>query len=238
MLEYIQTWTSNVLETQLNSPLMLLAVLALGFTAAIGSCCNLGVMGAVAGYSGTQSTDLKNNSLVSTALSFALGNIIALSIIGALTGFVSQAVGNTVGAYWKIIGGLVAVYFGLAAIGFLPFKIPQPRILKEKTNSGKLNGLLFGLALGGFATACSACCNPIFPIVLGVSYLQGDILWSWLILFVFAIGYSVPLGGMLVGLGLGFNKISDTFLKHSNAIKYISGGALILIGFGLLVGGL
>ena len=236
MLEQIQAWTSHVLETQMSTPLFILAVLALGFTAAIGSCCNVGIIGAVASYSGSQIAGLRTNTLVSTALFFTIGNIIALSIIGALTGFVSQAVGAMVGSYWKIIGGLVAVYFGLAAIGFLPFDIPQPSFLKEKVNTKNVNGLVFGLALGGFATACSASCNPIFAVVLGMSFLQGSILWSWLILFVFAIGYSIPLGGMLVGLGFGFNKIAHVFLKYAEAIKLVSGGFLILIGFALLMG--
>ena len=236
MLEQIQMWTTHVLETQLSTPLLLLAVLAMGFTAAIGSCCNVGIIGAVASYSGSQAATVKTNTLVSSALFFTIGNIIALSIIGALTGFVSQAVASMVGSYWKIVGGVVAVYFGLAAIGFLPFNISRPQFLKGKVDTKNVNGLVFGLALGGFATACSASCNPIFAVVLGMSFLQGSILWSWLILFVFAIGYSIPLGGMLVGLGFGFNKVANVFLKYAAAIKYVSGGFLILIGFALLMG--
>jgi cytochrome c biogenesis protein CcdA len=76
----------------------------------------------------------------------------------------------------------------------------------------------------------------ILPIILGVSFLQGDMFWSWITLLVFAIGYSLPLGGILVGLGFGFDKFSNTLAKNKQYISSFSGVIMILIGFGLLLG--
>lgn len=236
MFSTIQQWSNNILDHYSHSPILLVAVLVLGFTAAIGSCCNLGVIGAVVSYSGTQVKEQSTKPFLKTGLSFMLGNIISLSLIGALTGFISQEIGSTVGHYWMIVAGIVAVYFGLSSLGIAPIEFNLSSKISTRVNKTRNKGLLFGLALGGFATACSACCNPIFPVIMGVSYLQGDILWSWVILLIFAIGYSIPLGAILVGLGIGFNKISNVLLKNKNLIRTISGITLILVGFALLIG--
>ena len=236
MFESIREWTTVIVENHLNSPILFVAVFLLGFTAALGSCCNLGVIGAVASYSGTQVKGASARSFLGTGLSFLLGNVISLSLIGALTGFVSQEVGKTVGSYWTIVAGVVAVYFGLSSLGLSPFQLSITQRISARVNRMNKKSLLFGLALGGFATACSACCNPIFPVILGVSYLQGEILVSWLTLLVFAIGYSVPLGGILVGLGFGLDKLGNVLHENKKVISTISGVALTLVGFALLLG--
>jgi len=237
MLENIQQWISSIIETQLNSPLFFLAILFLGFVAAIGSCCNLGVIGAVTSYAGTQTKNENNkNSFLKTGFAFLIGNVISLSLVGALTGFVSQTVGKSVGDYWTLIAGIVVIYFGLSSLELLPFSFKVGDKLTSKLSKLANKGFIFGLALGGFATACSACCNPIFPIILGASYLQGELFWSWFTLFVFAIGYSIPLSGILIGLGFGLDKFSDALLRNKKGISTMSGIILILIGFGLLLG--
>ena len=236
MLETIQQWTTSIIETHINSPLFFIAIFLLGFIAAIGSCCNLGVIGAVTSYAGTQAANTNKRSFFNTGLSFLLGNVISLSLVGALTGFVSKTVGKTAGNYWTLVAGVVVVYFGLMSLDLLPFTIKIGDVLTKKVAKLANKGFVFGLALGGFATACSACCNPIFPIILGVSYLQGEVFWSWLTLLTFAIGYSLPLGGILIGLGFGFNKFSNVLAKNKQVISTVSGIVLIVIGFGLLLG--
>jgi len=236
MLVNIQQWVRSIIETPLNSPLFFVAILLLGFIAAIGSCCNVGVIGTVMSYAGLQVKSNDKKSRFSTGIYFLIGNVISLSLVGALTGFVSQSIGITVGKYWTIIAGVVVVFLGLISLDLLPFNFKIENKLNSKVSKLANNGFVFGLALGGFATACSACCNPIFPIVLGVSYLQGGLFWSWITLFVFAIGYSIPLGGILVGLGFGLTKFSDVLLRNKKIISTISGIILILIGFGLLLG--
>ena len=237
MIENIQLWTNGIIEGQLNSPIFFIAVFLLGLLAAVGSACNLGVLAAVTSYAGTETTqNNKNQSPLKTGFSFFLGNVISLSLVGALTGFVSQSLGNTVGAYWTIIAGVLVVYLGLVSLDLLPSSFKIGGNLSAKVSALANKGFIFGLALGGFATACSVSCSPIFPIILGASFLQGSMLMGWLTLFIFAIGYSLPLGGILVGLGFGFSKFSDSLVKNKSAINGVSGFFLIIIGFGLLLG--
>lgn len=236
MLESIQQWSGGIIESQLNSPLFFVAVFFLGLIAAVGSCCNIGVVAAVTGYAGTGTQRMDNKSHFKTGVSFFLGNVISLSLLGALTGFVSQSLGATVGEYWKIIAGLLVVCFGLISLDMFPFKLKLGDSLSTKLNALANKGFLFGLALGGFATACSASCSPIFPIILGTSFLQGSIVWSWLTLFVFAIGYSLPLGGILVGVGFGFDKFLEKLMINKTIFNSIFGVLMIVVGFGLLLG--
>ena len=236
MIETIQQWTNGIIENQMNTPLFFAAIFVLGFIAAIGSCCNLGVIGAVTSYAGIQNKEESKTSFLSTGISFLIGNVISLSLIGALTGFVSEHIGKTIGSYWTLVAGVVVIYLGLSSLGLLPFKISVGDKLSSKLNKLASKGFVFGLALGGFATACSACCNPIFPVVLAFSYLQGELFWSWITLFVFAIGYSLPLSGILFGLGFGFNKFSNVLAEKKQIISSISAVILVLIGFGLLLG--
>lgn len=236
MLENIQQWSSGIIEGQLNSPLFFIAVFFLGLVAAVGSCCNLGVIAAVTGYAGADTQEGKQKSHIKTGFSFFLGNVISLSLLGALTGFVSQSIGSTVGQYWTIIAGVLVVYLGLMSLDMIPYDLKLMDRLNSKLSALANKGFIFGLALGGFATACSASCNPIFPIILGTSFLQGSMLLSWFTLFVFAIGYSLPLGGIIVGAGFGFDKFSEKLMSNKKMISNVFGVVLVVVGYGLLLG--
>lgn len=236
MLESIQQWSSGIIESQLNSPLFFIAIFFLGLVAAVGSCCNIGVIAAVTGYAGADTKEGHQKSHLKTGFSFFLGNVISLSLLGTLTGLVSQSLGATVGDYWTIIAGFLVVYLGLMSLDMLPFDLKLGDKLSSKLSTLANKGFIFGLALGGFATACSASCNPIFPIILGTSFIQSSIFLSWFTLFVFAIGYSLPLGGVLAGAGFGVDKFSDKVLNNRKILNQIFGVLLVSVGFGLLLG--
>lgn len=236
MIETIQVWVTGVVESQLNSPIFFIAIFVLGLMAAVGSCCNLGVMAAVTSYAGTSEQNESAATHVKTGLSFFIGNVISLSLLGALTGWLGQSVGNAVGGYWKLVTGFVMLGLGLKSLDMLPFEFTLGTKLTTKIGTLANKGFVFGIILGGFATACSASCSPIFPIILGTSFLQGSLFMGWLTLFIFAIGYSLPLGGILAGAGWGFDKLSQRLLNSNGLLQQIFGGLLVLIAFGFLLG--
>lgn len=236
MLENIQQWTNGMIEGQLNSPLFFIAIFVLGLIAAIGSACNLGVIAAITSYAGSEASAKSKASHLKTGFSFLLGNIISLSLVGALTGLISASIGQLVGEYWTIIAGVIIIYLGLVSLDMLPFKLKIGSNISAKVSKLANKSFLFGLLLGGFATVCSVGCSPIFPIILGTSYLQGSLFLSWFTLFVFAIGYSIPLGALLVGFGFGFDKFSDKLLNNKQLLSQVSGIVLVIVGFGLLLG--
>ncbi len=93
---------------------------------------------------------------------------------------------------------------------------------------------IYGLAVGGGASACSVRCNPILPVALAVTTLQSHALWGAVILTVFLIGYSLPIVGVLVGMGLGLRRLTSVVQRISPVIQKVAGVLLLILGFYLL----
>ena len=88
---------------------------------------------------------------------FHLGTIISLMIVGGIAGFVGQVAQNSLGRYWKIFAGIVAVFFGLAALKFLPFKVSFGKFEgPSKADWENPELVLAGLILGGIVAASSS----------------------------------------------------------------------------------
>jgi cytochrome c-type biogenesis protein len=166
---------------------------------------------------------------------FLLGGIISMAVIGALFGYAGNWVSKSLGNYWKIAAGLLAILFGLYSMDFLPFHLPGITLKKERSNDNILSAMLFGLAIGGLSTALNSCCNPIFPVILAASFIKGSTIWGFIMLTVFAFGYGLPLATVIIGGGLGLGKLSRSLAAAGTVVKYIGGIALIALGFYFLV---
>jgi len=228
MLEYV----TNNLQKVASEPLGLLFALILGVVSAATSvCCTLPAMSILIGYSGAR-IENDRKVVIRSALLFTLGTIISLMIIGGIAGFVGQIAQNTLGRYWKVFAGVVAIIFGLATLKLLPFKLSFGTD-RETKSSGKVGTALAGLIMGGIVAASSLPCNPGIFIVLGAAILQGKVIWAILLLAMFAIGFSLPLGAVLLGVSLGRTTLIAS--KADTAIRWISGVILIVAGFYFLV---
>jgi len=229
MLEYI----TNTLQQVASEPLGLVFALILGtVSAATSACCTLPALGVLVGYSGAQANDNRKTA-VKTALLFTLGTIVSLMIIGGIAGFVGQVAQSTLGRYWKVFAGIVAVFLGLAALNLLPFKVSLGKFEGVESRLGKSGAVLAGLILGGIVAASSLPCNPGIFIVIGAAILQGKVFWATLMLAMFAVGFSIPLGAVLLGVSLG--KTTLVARNADVAIRWISGVILLVAGFYFLV---
>jgi cytochrome c biogenesis protein CcdA len=175
----------------------------------------------------------RRTALVS-ALAFMIGTTLALIVLGYVAGFVGQSAQALLGNYWKLFAGVIAVLFGLAALGLLPVKLPQLRrnTATSAAGQGILGTLIVGLLLGGGVAACSLPCNPGIFIVLGAAVLQGHSVWGMLLMAAFALGFSLPLAAIL--LGVSFGKASIKAQKVEAAIRIVAGVALVGVGLYLL----
>src|SRR4030042_2364427 len=118
MLESI----TNTLQQVASQPIGLVFALILGtVSAATSACCTLPALGILVGYSGAQTNDNRRTA-IRTALLFTFGTIISLMIIGGIAGFVGQVAQSSLGRYWKVFAGIVAVFLGLGGLNLLPFK--------------------------------------------------------------------------------------------------------------------
>ena len=224
---------TNNLQAVASEPLGLLFALALGLvSAATSTCCTLPAMSVLIGYSGAR-VEKDRKAVFRSALLFTVGTIISLMIIGGIAGFVGQVAQGTLGRYWKVFAGIVAIIFGLATLKLLPFKFSLGTRQETINSSGKFGTALAGIIMGGFVAACSLPCNPGIFIVLGAAILQGQIIWAILLLGMFAIGFSLPLGAILFGVSLG--KTTLIAKNADTAIRWISGIILIVAGFYFLL---
>ncbi|HBG28798.1 MAG: hypothetical protein A2Y10_06950 [Planctomycetes bacterium GWF2_41_51] len=224
---------TDTLQQVASQPLGLVFALILGtVSAATSACCTLPALGILVGYSGTQANDSRK-AAIKTALLFTMGTIISLMIIGGIAGFVGQVAQNTLGRYWKVFAGIVAVFLGLAALNLLPFKLSFGKFDGIKSKIGKSGIILTGLILGGIVAVSSLPCNPGIFIVIGAAILQGKVFWATLMLAMFAIGFSLPLGAVLLGISL--SKVSLAARGADFAFRWISGAVLVVAGFYFLV---
>jgi cytochrome c biogenesis protein CcdA len=225
MLEHI----TNALREVASQPVGLVFAFVLGLvSAATSACCTLPALGLIVGYSGAQANDTRKTAIRSV-LFFTLGTVLALMIMGGIAGAAGQTAQIGLGRYWKVFAGVVAVFLGLAALDVLPFRLSLGKfraIGSRTTNSG---AALAGLVLGGIVAASSLPCNPGIFIVIGAAFLQGAALWASLLLGMFAVGFAIPLGALMLGVSLG--KVSLAAKGADKAIRWIAGVVLICAGF-------
>ncbi len=232
-MEWIQSimeWARTVLEQTGFGPAALPFAFVLGLVSAIASaCCTLPLLGAIAGYSGTRD-DIDRRAKFLAALCFMLGTTIALVILGYVAGFIGQVAQDVMGKYWKVFAGLVAIVVGLAALKLLPFKLPSKKIVEGKTRpKGFLGAAVVGLVMGGGICVASLACTPGIYVVLGVAVLQGYTLWGMAIMAAYAVGFSLPLSLIMLGVSLGKGVIKAK--KTETVIRVIGGVLLIVAGF-------
>jgi cytochrome c-type biogenesis protein len=231
-MEFIQSimeWSKTVLEQTGFRPAALPFAFILGLVSAIASaCCTLPVLGAIVGYSGTRKDDNPKGKFL-TALFFMLGTVLALVILGFVAGFIGQVAQDTMGKYWKAFAGLIAIFVGLAALKLLPFKLPTKKIEGKAKPKGFLGAAVFGLVMGGGVCVASLACNPGIYIVMGVAVLQGHTLWGMAIMAAYAVGFSLPL--TVIILGVSFGKSIVKAKKAETAIRVVCGVLLIIAGF-------
>jgi len=98
---------------------------------------------------------------------------------------------------------------------------------------GKLGAVLAGIVLGGIVAVSSLPCNPGIFIVIGAAILQGQVVWAILMLAFFAVGFSIPLGIVLLGVSL--SKVTLAAKGADSVIRWVSGTILLLAGFYFLI---
>ncbi len=222
-------WINQTLESGTFSLAVLLAALLLGLVSSVATAgCSLPVLGAIVGYSGTRKAKDYRAHIIA-ALSFMLGTMIAIMILGSVTGFIGQIAQSTMGSYWKLFAGLIAIMFGLGTLRLLPFNLSVKTSQNTSNPRGLVGAAIFGLGIGGAISVCSLCCNPGIFIVLGATVLQGYNVWAMSMLAVYAIGFSLPLAAIM--LGVSFGRMAAKAKAAETVIRIGAGILLIITGF-------
>ena len=199
-------------------------------SAIISACCTLPVLSIVVGYAGTRSDRGMRAKLLSAGV-FVLGAALALVILGGVAAGIGQVAQSTLGRYWKLFAGILAIFLGLGALSLLPFNPfgSGRKMGMDSSKSGWLGCLAFGLVGGGAVSVCSLACNPGIFIILGAAMLQGFTLWIAGILIAYALGFSLPLGALM--LGVSFATAAVKFKGMESVVRRVAGVVLIGVGF-------
>lgn len=231
----MEAWIQQVLSSDQAGYTVLIGVFLFGIISVFTCACNFSIIAIVAGYSGTIGASSKTKVVIFNSLLFFTGMLISMSVIGGIIGYASELISSSFGNYWKIAAGIVSVFFGLFTLDVLPFKMPNITLNPSRRKSGIFSSVIFGLTIGGLTLATGTCCNPVFPIILAVSFVKGSLIWGVLLLFFYALGYGLTFTAIMIGIGLGFGKTSRTFTKFGNVLKYAGGIIMLVVGFYLLV---
>ncbi|NOU18154.1 MAG: hypothetical protein HOO91_11420 [Bacteroidales bacterium] len=231
----MEEWIRHTLSSNQADYTVLIAIFLFGLFSIFTCACNFSIIAIVAGYSGSIGSTGKAKVIVLNSLLFFTGMIISMMVVGAIIGYASELISASLGKYWKIIAGLIVIFFGLFTLDLLSFKIPNISLNPTNHKSGIFSSVIFGLTIGGLTLASSSFCNPVFPIVLAVSFVKGSLIWGILLMFAYALGYCITITTIMIGIGLGFGKTSRTFTKLGIALKYTGGIIMIVVGFYLLI---
>lgn len=225
-------WINQVINSNSGSATIIIASFLLGFIATFASCCNYAIIGSVAGYATGFSVKSTKKQIFSFNVAFFIGSVFSLALVGALIGYIGASVAEVIGSYWKLLSAIILIIFGLLSFGLIPIKLPSINYKSEK--KGFVPGLILGLIAGGITMSCSACCNPVLPILLGAAFIKASIIWGVIILVAFAIGHTIPYTIAIAGIQLSFAKFSDSMKNAGKIITYIAGVVMLLAGFYLI----
>lgn len=200
-----------------------LAGLLVAFGAGIVACaicpCTLPVGIGIAGLASTNTTE-KLSGGFSIALSFFLGIVASLSILGAIAGQIGSLLTLSFGKYWALA---MAIISGIAAV--IAFYGPYLRIkqLEQLRTPGIGGSFVYGVI---FTLGTSVA--PLL-LLLSIATANGNALFGFVLALAFGLGRGLPflIAGFFGGAITALAKLS--WLRKS--IQVLSGFALLFVSY-------
>lgn len=160
------------------------------------------------------------------SLSFILGLSLTFTAFGAAAGLLGTMFG-TVGGWWYIVAGIVALVMGGQMMGLYEISLPIKHDFKPK-RSGLVGSFLLGLFFG---VVSSPCATPVLVVILTFVATKGQVLYGIALLFTYAIGHCLLM--LAAGTFTGF---IEAFVKTRGVVNFalwskrISGAIVMLVG--------
>lgn len=180
------------------------------------------LVGYVGGYA--EKSKLRGFAL---ALAFVLGLSLTLASMGAAAALAGSLFLES-DILWYVLA-FILLLMGLNLLGL--FALPELPGLSMQTTGvkGFLGAFLLGIP---FAFAASPCTTPVMAGVLAYAAGKGNAFYGFSLLFIYAVGRSLPL--LLVGTFTGLVKKIDRLQGWSNVLQKVSGVILLLLGLWFL----
>lgn len=225
MLENLFTFLTEALYDSFG--IALIASFVWGILSILLSPCHLSSIPLIVGFL-TSQREKKTSRAFLLSLLFAIGILITIAVIGAITAALGRIMGD-VGPYGKWFVAIIFFLVGLYLMDII--RLPDTGIglrvpgIRSVVLSALILGLIFGIALGPCTFAYMA---PILGIVYQLS--ATNIVLALLLLLAFGVGHC----GVIVVAGVLASKI-QTYLDWSNKTKVVLwtkrvAGFLVLLG--------
>lgn len=166
-----------------TQPLLAFGAVFLGGVLSSASPCVLATIPLVVGFVGGYAEGSRKKAFI-YSLAFIIGLSITFTMFGAAAALLGTMFG-TVGGWWYLAVGCVAVAMGLQMLGLYELRLPDLPQFKPK-QGGIVGALLLGLFFG---VASSPCATPVLVVILSFAALKGNILYGTLLLFTYALGH-------------------------------------------------
>ena len=222
----IEQWLETLSELITKSYWIAPALAALAGMLTSITPCALSSVPLVIGYVGGVGNDDPWRSF-RLSLTFALGMAITYTALGVIASLLGTLIGAADG-WWYIALGILMVLMALQILEIYNF-IPSTYLTDRNTRTGYVGALLAGVLGGFFSLPCS---TPVLVVLLGIVARSGNVAWGVLLLLLYSIGHNVLV--LIAGTSVGFvNKVtsSDRYGLFSKILKYVMGGAVLLLAF-------
>ncbi len=173
------------------------------------------------------------------SLAFSCGLIISYTFIGVLLGTIAHSVSKLVAIsqYLYLFLGALMVLGGLFFAGLVPFGNETIRENCEKAVKGiksMPSAFVFGMLFAFLEMPACPCCGAVLLLIASLIAIKGNLLYSGIVFFSFALGQSLPI------LAIGF---SSSLLKNimpktqmlEGLVSFIVGDLLIVTGIFLVI---
>ena len=160
------------------------------------------------------------------SLAFILGLSLTFTAFGAAAGLLGTMFG-TVGGWWYVAAGFVALVMGGQMMGFYDIRLPVSRDFKPK-QGGVVGSFILGLFFG---VVSSPCATPVLVVILTYVASKGQVLYGTALLFTYAVGHCLLM--LAAGTFTGF---IESFVHAKGIVgfsiwtKRIGGGIVAVVG--------
>ena len=192
-----------------------------------------GYISYISGTSFDKKSYIKKNLIVVKTIFFTLGFSFVFIALGSTASFIGKffLVNSNI---FRIIAGLIIIFFSLHLIGIINFNFMNKdiRIFTDQYSSNLAFPLLVGAAFGFGWTPCI---GPILGSILTLAAIEENINKSILLLSFYSLGLAIPfiISGILIDKFLLFSK---NFKKYISTITKVGGAILLLTGIAIVTG--
>ena len=192
-----------------------------------------GYISYISGTSFDKLVEKRKSLIVIKTIFFALGFSIVFIALGSTASLIGNFLLNNSDVF-RIIAGIIIIFFSLQLIGMINFKFMNKdiRIVTGQYNHNLTFPLLVGAAFGFGWTPCI---GPILGSILTLAAIEENISKSTLLLSSYSLGLAIPfiISGVLIDKFLLFSK---SFRKYISTITKVGGAILLLTGIAILTG--